>query len=133
MAVPYAILTSMPGLLKKLPRSGRWMELFKQTIGFVLLFIVIKLVLALSEARAKNVLYFAVVLSFCVWMWGGWVSYNTKSIRKWSVRIIAVVLVVGAGWLLLPASGEELIDWQDYDIQLIEEAKAKEQPILIKF
>ena len=44
MATPYAILTSMPALLKRLPKSGRWMVLFKQGIGFVLLVIAVKLI-----------------------------------------------------------------------------------------
>lgn len=133
MAVPYAVLTSMPGLLKRVPRPGRWMELFKQTIGFILLIIAVKLITALPEMRRTNVLYFAVVLGFCVWMWGGWVGYNTKPSRKWLVRIIAVVLAVAAGLLFLPAPADELIDWQDYNAELIEDALAKRRPVLIKF
>ncbi|MHC4572654.1 MAG: protein-disulfide reductase DsbD family protein, partial [Planctomycetota bacterium] len=90
MALPYAILTSVPGLLKRLPRAGRWMELFKQAIGFVLLVIAVKLIAALPEVRRTGVMYFAVILGFCVWMWGGWVGYNTPAVRKWLIRIIAV-------------------------------------------
>ncbi len=59
MAAPYAILTSMPGLLKRLPRAGQWMELFKQGIGFVLLIIAVKLIAALPQINRTNVLYFA--------------------------------------------------------------------------
>ncbi|MBA7477017.1 Thiol:disulfide interchange protein DsbD [subsurface metagenome] len=133
MAAPYAILTSMPGLLKRLPRAGRWMELFKQGIGFVLLLIAVKLIAALPEVRRMSVLYFAVVLGFCVWMWGGWVTYNTKLSRKWLIRIIAIVLAVTAGWTFLPAPAEELIDWQKYDANAIESATAQQRPVLIKF
>ncbi len=133
MAVPYAILTSMPALLKRTPKPGRWMELFKQTIGFILLIIAVKLIAALPQARTTGVLYFAVILAFCVWMWAGWVTYNTKPPRKWTIRIIAVVLAVAAGWAFLPAPAEELIDWQKYDATTIETAKAKEKPVLIKF
>jgi len=133
MAVPYAILTSMPGLLNRLPRAGRWMELFKQGIGFVLLIIAVKLIAALPEARRMSVLYFAVVLGFCVWMWGGWVTYNTKLSRKWLIRIIAVVLAVTAGWAFLPAPAAELIEWQKYDDNAIETARAEGRPVLIKF
>ena len=133
MAVPYAILTSMPGLLKRLPKAGRWMELFKQTIGFVLLLIAVKLIAALPEARRIGVLYFAVVLGFCVWMWGGWVSYNTKLSRKWLIRVIAVALVVAAGWMFLPPPADELIDWQKYDADLIESTLAQKKAVLIKF
>jgi cytochrome c biogenesis protein CcdA len=133
MAVPYAILTSMPGLLGRLPKAGRWMELFKQAIGFVLLVIAVKLIGALPEVRRIGVLYFAVVLGFCVWMWGGWVSYDTKLSRKWLIRIIAVALAVAAGWLFLRAPAGERISWQGYDANLIESARVEGKPVLIKF
>ena len=133
MAVPYAILTSMPGLLNRLPKAGRWMELFKQAIGFVLLIIAVKLIAALPQTRRMGVLYFAVVLGFCVWMWGSWVGYNTKLLRKWFIRIIAIGLAVAAGWSLLPEPADELIAWQKYDAELIGTALTQERPVLIKF
>jgi len=121
MAAPYAILTSMPGLLKRMPRAGRWMELFKQAVGFVLLLIAVKLIAALPEARRMSVLYFAVVLGFCIWMWSGWVTYSTKTSRKWLVRTIAVILAVTAGWAL------------EYDDAAIKTANDQARPVLIKF
>ncbi len=134
MAVPYAILTSMPGLLKRLPKAGRWMELFKQAIGFVLLVIAVKLIAALPQARRMGVLYFAVVLGFCVWMWGSWVSpASARGTRKWLIRIAAIVLAVTAGWVFLPAPAGELISWQQYDAALVETALRTERPVLIKF
>ena len=133
MAVPYAILTSMPGLLKRLPKPGQWMELFKQGIGFVLLIIAVKLIGALPQAYRMNVLYFAVILGFCVWMWGGWVSFNTKPARKWLIRISAAIIVFAGGWVFLPTPAGELIAWQDYDDAVIENALAEGKPVLIKF
>ena len=133
MAVPYAILTSIPGLLKRLPKPGQWMELFKQGIGFVLLIIAVKLIGALPQAYRTNVLYFAVILGFCVWMWGGWVSFNTKPARKWLIRISAGLLVFAGGWVFLPTPAGELIAWQDYDDAVIDNAIAEGRPVLIKF
>ena len=133
MAVPYAILTSMPGLLERLPKAGNWMELFKQAMGFVLLVIAVKLIGALAKDRQINVLYFSVVLAFSVWMWGGWVSFASKLLRKLIVRIIAVILAVVGGLVFLQAPAAELIDWQSYDSQLIENAKSQDRPVLIKF
>jgi thiol:disulfide interchange protein len=133
MAVPYAILTSLPGLLSRLPKVGRWMELFKQAIGFVLLIIAVKLIGALPQTLRMGVSYFAVVLGFCVWMWGGWVSYDTKLSRKWLIRIIAMALAVAAGWLFLRAPAEGRISWQRYDADLIKSARAEGKPVLIKF
>ncbi|UCC22288.1 MAG: thioredoxin family protein, partial [Planctomycetota bacterium] len=90
------------------------------------------LITVVPQERRTAVLYFAVVLAFCVWMWGGWVTYNTKAVRKWLVRIIAVGLAVAAGWgLLKPA--KVLIDWQSYDGSVIESALSADRPVLIKF
>jgi thiol:disulfide interchange protein len=133
MAIPYAILTAIPALLKKTPRPGRWMELFKQTIGFVLLVIAAKLIAALPGERRMGVLYFAIVLSFSVWMWGSWVGYETTALRRWLVRAIAVVLAVTAGFIFLPTSPPSLVDWQKYDAAVINSALAANKPVLIKF
>ena len=134
MATPYAILISVPGLLKSIPKPGQWMELFKQTIGFILLLIAVKLIVSLPQTQRADVLYFAVALAFCVWMWGSWVGYNTKPSRKWLIRIIAVILAVTAGRFLLSAApAEKQIDWQEYNTNLIEKTKIAGQPVLIKF
>ncbi len=130
MAAPYAILTSMPGWSKRLPRGGRWMELFKQALGFVLLVIAVKLIKAAPAENRINLLYFAVVLSFSIWIWGTWVTYGSKLSRKIFIRGIAVLLVVLAFWFFFRP---ELVDWQDYDSASIESAKSEQRPVLIKF
>jgi thiol:disulfide interchange protein len=133
MALPYAVLTSIPGLLNRLPKPGRWMEMFKQAIGFVLLVIAVKLVNALPETRISGVLYFAVILAFCTWMWGTWVSFGTKPAKKWLVRIMALALALSAGWTFLSQPADELIDWQSYDAEAIQTAIEQGRPVLIKF
>ncbi len=133
MALPYAILTSIPGLLNRLPKPGRWMEMFKQGIGFVLLIIAVKLINALPETRISGVLYFAVIMAFCTWMWGTWVSFGTRPAKKWLVRIMAIALALSAGWTFLSPPPEELIDWHSYDDQTIRNALEQGRPVLIKF
>jgi len=130
MALPYAVLTSIPGLLRRLPKAGRWMELFKQTLGFILLIVAVKLIKAVPDDNKINVLYFAVVLSFCIWMWAGWVGYGTKLSRKLLVRIIAVALAIFAFRLFF---APELINWQEYNADLIASARSEQKPVLIKF
>lgn len=130
MAAPYAILTSMPGWLNRLPRGGRWMELFKQTLGFLLLIIAVKLIKAVPDANQINLLYFAVVLSFGIWVWSTWVPYGTKFSRQWLVRGVTTLLVVSSFWFFFKP---ELVDWQDYDAAAIESARSEQTPVLIKF
>jgi len=133
MAAPYAILTSMPKLLSRLPKPGRWMELFKQGMGFLLLVVAVKLFGSVPIERRIGVLYYAVILGFCVWMWGGWVSFATAAIKKWAVRCTAVVIAVGTAFWFLPTPKAELIAWQKYEPAGIEASVAQGRPVLIKF
>jgi thiol:disulfide interchange protein len=133
MAAPYAILTAVPALLKKTPRPGRWMELFKQTIGFVLLVIAVKLIAALPDERRIGVLYFSISLGFCVWMWSGWVSFGASAVRRWVVRTVAIALAIGSGFAFLPSAKPSLVDWHKYDAAVIEKARAENKPVLMDF
>jgi thiol:disulfide interchange protein DsbD len=133
MATPYLVLILMPRLLEKLPGAGKWMELFKQTVGFILLMIAVKLIGALEQKLLMNVLYFSVVLSFCVWMWGGWVDFRTKTGRKLLVRLAATAVAAAAGWWLFAPGPAEPIDWKPYDQAAVDSALESGRPVLIKF
>jgi thiol:disulfide interchange protein len=134
MALPYAVIVSVPSLLERIPKPGTWMEVFKKSTAFLLFFIAVKLTLAaLPKDRLLNVLMYGIIFSFCVWMWGKWVGFSTPAGRKWAVRAIAVALAVGAGLWLLPAPPKVSIDWQPYDRALIQQATAAGRPVLLKF
>jgi len=136
MALPYAVLILVPGLLDRVPKPGRWMEVFKKSCGFLLLLIAVKLTLAaLPKDRLIDLLVYGVVFSFCVWMWGQWVDAATPPLRRWTIRLAAVLLAVATGLALLPgrAPAGPVIAWEAYDARLVEQAKAKGQPVLLKF
>ncbi len=134
MALPYAVIVSVPSLLERIPKPGTWMEVFKKSTGFLLFLIAAKLTLAaLPKERLLNVLVYGIIFSFCVWMWGKWVGFSTPAGKKWAVRAIAVVLAVGAGLWLLPVPPKVSIDWQPYDRALIQQATAAGRPVLLKF
>jgi thiol:disulfide interchange protein len=132
MAIPYIILTSTPGLLERLPRPGKWMDIFKKLVGFVLIAVAVWMITIVPQPQRSGVLYFAVVLAFCLWMWGGWVGFGSKLRNKIIVRLLAVAMAVAAGiWLLSPH--RKLIDWQDYNPERIELAVKQNKPVLIDF
>ncbi|MHC4266606.1 MAG: protein-disulfide reductase DsbD family protein, partial [Planctomycetota bacterium] len=137
MALPYAVIVLVPKLLDKVPKPGHWMEIFKKTTGFLLFFIAVKITLAaLPKERLLDVLIYGIVFSFCVWMWGKWVSFSTPAGKKWSVRLIALIIAIVIGTWLLPAktlSPEASIDWQQYDAAVVNKAASNRQPVLLKF
>jgi thiol:disulfide interchange protein len=133
MAVPYLILVSIPGLLDNLPKPGKWMDICKKTVGFILLGIAVWIITISPQGRRTGLVFYAVVLSFCVWMWGGWVGFNSKTSSKIIIRTIAVLLAVITGFWLLSPPTISLIDWKGYDADLIEKSLADNKPVLIEF
>ncbi|MFZ9033306.1 MAG: protein-disulfide reductase DsbD family protein [Anaerohalosphaeraceae bacterium] len=132
MALPYAVLILVPALLNKIPRPGTWMEQFKKAMGFAMLLLMLKPLSALPKDRILDVLGYAIVLGFAVWMWGTWVTFSTPKKRKQIVRGIALVIAVVAGLYMLPARSS-LVQWQSYDRTVINSAISNEQPVLLKF
>lgn len=137
MALPYAVLVGFPKLLQKIPRPGVWMDHFRKAMAFVLFYLAIKLALpALSGERLLNVVKYAVILSFALWMWGGWVSFSTPTGKKWVIRGLAVILAVASGFWLLPSESATMsssVDWQPYDSARISRSVSEKQTVLIKF
>jgi thiol:disulfide interchange protein len=134
MALPYAVIVAIPSLLRRVPKPGMWMEIFKKSTGFLLLFIAVKLTLAaLPKDRLLNVLTYGILLSFCVWMWSKWVGFSTPPAREWTVRLVAVLLATGGALWLLPAPPGASIDWQPYDASVVQAAQERGQPVLLKF
>ncbi len=137
MALPYAIIMSIPSLLERVPKPGTWMEIFKKSAGFLLFFIAVKLTLAaLPRERLLNVLMYGILFSFCVWMWGSWVGFGTAAGKRKLIRGIALALALAGGFWLLPSpepAGEATIDWQPYDRDVVQATVGQNQPVLLKF
>ncbi len=99
MAIPYLILSIYPSLLRFLPKPGRWMESFKQSMGFLLLSAVILLIWlfgTLTNNFSVFILLTALlIIGISAWIYGRWgtivQSFNTRSIA----RIIALLLLIG--------------------------------------
>jgi len=102
MGAPHAVLAAFPSLLSKLPAPGRWMELFKQSMGFILLLVAVWLISTTSrQTYPMWVAGYGVVLAFCLWVGGTWVRYDAPRGKKLAVRGSTVLLAVAAGaWML---------------------------------
>ena len=133
MAAPHALLSAFPDLVKKLPRPGRWMELFKHAMGFLLLPVAIWLLSTLGESTWPFwVAAYGVVLSFCLWMWGKWVRYDAPRWRKLAVRLPAAALAIGSAIWMLPAPAAPATQFAPVDQGLIDSATAEGRIVLVK-
>jgi thiol:disulfide interchange protein DsbD len=134
MAAPHAVLAAFPGIVSRIPRAGRWSELFKQFVGFVFLLIAAWLVgTQMQEAYPAWVLAYAVVLATCVWIWGTWVRYDAPARKRWSVRVAAVVIAAGAGLWMLSPPRPLAVATRPFDAGEISRVRAEGKTVLVKF
>ena len=137
MAAPHALLCAFPKLVEKLPRPGRWMELFKQAMGFLLLPVALWLFSGLAPLRDDPypawVIGYGLVLAFCLWVWGTWVRFDAPWKRKLLIRGLAVLLAVGAGWYMLRPGEEPAIRWERFTPGRLDVARADARPVVVKF
>ncbi|HHZ15489.1 MAG TPA: DUF255 domain-containing protein [Candidatus Cloacimonetes bacterium] len=111
-ALPFILIGIFPAALKFIPKPGEWMNIFKEAMGFVLLYLVytmLKTTLALtSGAYLLNVLFYLLVLGFALWMYGRFVRAENSTAVQWIFSILALVIIVGGGMKLLPIKPEHL-------------------------
>ncbi len=134
MAAPHALLTAFPGLVSRLPRPGRWMELLRQAAGFAIVIVAVYLVGTLGDyVWISRVGAFGVILAVGLWMWGQWVRYDAPLRRKLTIRLIAVALVVGCGVWLLPAPKPLAVEFASYSDAQLAQARAEGRIVVVKY
>lgn len=103
---PFILIGFFKGALKLFPKPGEWMVIFKQLMGFVLLWIVytqLKTLLILTDSEyLLKVLWFLIVTGFSVWLYGRFVRYEHSKATQWIFTIIPVLLIISAAVIYLP-------------------------------
>ncbi|MBN2374825.1 MAG: thioredoxin family protein [Sedimentisphaerales bacterium] len=131
MALPYVVLTAFPKLLNRVPKGGNWMIRLKQVIGFMMLGFAVYLIGLFPGGWRVPLMYFCVVVGFCVWLGLGVVNRNSKAGLRWGARLAAVVLlVVGSYGLAVMDKGE--VGVSDWQAELREHQEAG-RTVIVKF
>lgn len=134
MAAPHALLAFLPKVVSRLPKAGRWTDLFKQSVGFVFLLIAVWLLRTqMGRAYPAWVAAYGVVLAMCLWMWGSWVRFDSPALKKWSVRLAATVIAVAAGFWMLTPPKPLAVMMRPFDAAEIARARGEGKIVLVKF
>lgn len=111
-ALPFILIGIFPSALKLIPKPGEWMNIFKEVMGFVLLYLVytmLKTTLALtSGAYLLNVLFYLLILGFALWMYGRFVRAENSTATQWIFSILALAVIIAGGLMFLPIKAEHL-------------------------
>ena len=112
-AFPFILIGLFPKALKIIPKPGDWMVLFKELMGFVLLYLVYTMLkttlLLTSGAYFMNVLFFMLVLGFATWLYGRFVRYENSKATQWIFTILPILLIAFAVYTYLPLKEEHLV------------------------
>jgi thiol:disulfide interchange protein DsbD len=131
LGLPYLGLALVAERLRRLPRSGAWLEWMESLFGFMLLGLALHFATPLLPAAAVRWLWALVLVA------GGLVLGLVGAVRRpavWWARAAAgiVLALAGAGSLLL-AEPAGPIAWTDFSDQALAAATAAGRPVLIDF
>lgn len=132
LGLPYLILGTFSGLLKKIPRSGDWLIWVERIFGVVLVAAAtFYLALAIAPKLAVYIPAIALILGG---IYLGFIEPSgkeKKNIRrvKWAFGLAALAI----GIVFANALREPGVEWEKYDDQLLEHAKRTNRPVMIYF
>lgn len=129
LGLPYLVLGTFSGALKKLPRSGQWMETVRRFFGLVLLGMALYFLSPLMGHAAAWALvaFLAASAAYLVLV----------EARRAASRVFAGLLVcVGAGLglaavLLIPGEPKESIVWETYSEEALAQARQQGKSVMI--
>jgi len=109
-ALPFIIIGIFPKALAIIPKPGEWMNIFKEVMGFVLLYLVytmVKTLLALTGGvYLMHVLMYLLALGFALWMYGRFVRVENSKATQWIFTVLALAVILFAIFTWLPLKDE---------------------------
>ncbi len=129
MALPFVLLSWIPGLLEKLPAPGPWMESFRQFLAFPLYASAIWLLWVLGRQvgvdQAALVSIGMLLLAFAAWLGGG-------GAQRWK-RAVALLLTVAALCIAIAPSNTADNDglWEPYTQARLQTLRDEGRPVFV--
>lgn len=149
MAAPFFLLSSIPSLLKYVPKPGRWMESLEQFMGFLLVGTVLWLLWVLAIQAGSNAVIIVLVALFFTaigaWIYGRWGNMVMPMKTRVIAWILALIFIAGSNGYVLAnidayavsqenhLSQGEGIEWQKFSEAKVQELQAQGIPVFIDF
>ncbi|MHC1479439.1 protein-disulfide reductase DsbD family protein [Frateuria aurantia] len=137
LALPYVILSWTPGLLRWLPRPGRWMDTLKQLLAFPMYLSVVWLVWVLARQRGADAVALALLamtsVAFSVWLWSRSAGWQRWRSLLWLPLALCIGLPLLALARLTPAagSGSPVVVEVAYDAGQLERLVSAGTPVFV--
>lgn len=134
LATPFLLLTLVPGLARRLPRPGPWMEKLRQFLAFPLFASALWLLWVLDQLSGDNAWLTAaiVLLSITFALWLGQSARRILKAAAWALAVGSVVFTLPRLQTQLNAPAAQA-GWQAFDATLVEQARRQGQAVFIDF
>lgn len=137
MALPFILLTWIPGISQKLPKPGQWMDTFKQFLAFPLYLTAVWLLWVAGRQTsidlAAMVIIGLVLIAMAIWLWkldqGSASSTSRVSISK-LLAGLCVIGAIAAPSLSLSESNQPQ-KWQAYSAEKLNSLRSAGKPVLV--
>ena len=129
MALPFVLLSWIPGLLEKLPAPGPWMESFRQFLAFPLYASAIWLLWVLGRQTSIDQVALVAIgmllLAFAAWFAGG-------GAKLWKQAVAVVVTVAALSIAITPSdtAGDDSL-WEPYSRARLDVLRSEGRPVFI--
>lgn len=140
-AAPYALFSTIPSLLKFIPRPGAWMDTMKQLMGFPMVATAAWFAASFvklqggenAELRVeamKSLLFGTVAVAIAAWVYGKWAALHREPRTRWIARLASVALLVGAS---IYASQKPETVFEPWSPEKIAKLREAGKPIFVDF
>ena len=147
MALPYLLLTTVPALVKYVPRPGAWMESFKQFMGFLLMATVLWLLWVFSlQVGADGLLILLaafIIVSIGGWIFGRWGNIAKPKPTRVKAMILTALFIIGGvvfSFKYIDTNAKVTqnveqgnINWQKFTPELLKKSLEEGKPVFIDF
>ncbi len=132
LGVPYLVLAIFSGKIKKLPRSGEWMDAVKHVFGFILIGMALYFLLPLLPKEISGyILPIFMVITAIYLLFIEKLAANVKGFKMFKISF-SVILIAVAVYTLIPKETAS-IDWQHYDNKILSAGVGEKRGVIIDF
>jgi cytochrome c biogenesis protein CcdA len=134
MAAPYLLLGAFPRLVRFIPKPGRWMETFKQLMGFVLMGTVVYMFTLIDQQYVIPTLALIFALWAACW-WIGRTPITASFVGKAQAWLTAGAFAALVGWFAFgyKADTQHELPWQEFSLAALNEHVQAGRTVMVDF
>ncbi len=149
LALPFLVLSVWPSFLSRIPKSGAWMNVFREAMAFLLVATAVWLVSVLGyqvgQERLTIVLAFLAVLAFAAWIYGRAQKASFGVTPRLAVKGAALALALvssvflvwnfntGGEAIAAADAGAKRTGWIAFSEEELDARKATGNPVFLAF